>query len=322
MGIIDKPGASIDARFRSLLQKAVRRGNLELVYTISALLGSLGAGERNWYRNRCAVITFEECWPLGGYLRFNRRFHSKVAALIRVARSTKAKDASGLGLLGYALHEGDQSVLGGDALDRHLKIIANAIRRPDDFWDWIESHVIDSQRNHITEKALQFRNAGLPRDRAVIQAAAYLAVTDEIPPIAELRHFDLSFPYWVALDLHTRQGKRVLRDISRDLQIPLQQLEWCMFYHEGTATNATLPSQWWQRCCEWQFKKVGLPADESHLIWEPVRSHVIDALSHDSRQLHTEIYRWKMEHMDRVEALKKQVEMHDEHGDSEQSGLF
>ena len=61
MGIIDKPGANIDARFRSLLQKAVRRGNIELVYTTSALLGSLGSKGRSWYRNRCAAITFEEC---------------------------------------------------------------------------------------------------------------------------------------------------------------------------------------------------------------------------------------------------------------------
>jgi hypothetical protein len=322
MGIIDKPGVNIDARFRSLLQKAVRRGNLELVYTTSALLGGLGPAEKSWYRNRSAVITFEECWPLGGQLRFNRRFHSKVAALVRVAGSVKAKDASGLGFLGYALHEGDRSVLRGEASDRPIKIIASAIARPDDFWEWIETDASGGDIRDIVDKAIQFKNAGLPRDRAVVQAAAYLAVSAEIPPIEPLRRFDMAFPYWVALDGHTPPGKRVLRDIARDLQVPLQQLEWSMFYYEGAVTNATIPSPWWQRCCEWRFQKAGVPAAEARLLWDPVRPHVIEALAGDSRQLHKEIYRWKMENRDRVEALKKQVQMYDEHIDGRQSDLF
>ena len=60
-----KRGADIDARFRSLLQKSVRRGNIELVFIVSALIQSLTFREKNWFRNRAAVITFEECWPLG-----------------------------------------------------------------------------------------------------------------------------------------------------------------------------------------------------------------------------------------------------------------
>jgi len=322
MGIIDKPGTNIDARFRSLLQKAVRRGNIDLVYTTSALLGSLGSRENNWFRNRCAVISFEECWPLGGQLRFNKKFHSKVAALIKVARSAKAKDANGLGFLGYALYGGDRTVLDGRKSDRHINIIANAIKRPGDFWEWIDSQASSPEQRMIVDKALHFRDAGLPRDKAVIQAAAYLAIINEIPVVPTLDHFDLAFPYWVALDVHTPQGRRVLRDIARDLRIPLHQLEWSMFIFEGAGTNKTLPSHWWQRSCNWHFQKVGLPFDEARLLWEPVRPHVIQALTHDSRQLHMEIYRWKMENRNQVEALKKQVEMYHEHFDGQQSVLF
>ena len=322
MGIIDKTGTNIDARFRSLLQKAVRRGNLELVYTTSALLGSLGARGKSWYRNRSAVITFEECWPMGRQLRFNKKFHSKVAALVTVAQSAKAKDATGLGFLAYALYGGDRSVLDGSDSDRHIKLIANAIKRPGDFWEWIDAQVTDPEQRSIVDKAIHYKNTGLPRDKAVMQAAAYLAFVDEIPSISTLRHFDMAFPYWVALDVHTPQGKRVLRDIARDMRIPLHQLEWAMFYFEGAGTNKTLPSRWWQRSCEWHFQKVGLPMAEAHLLWEPVRPYVIEALERDSRQLHAEIYRWKMDHLDQVEALKKKVEMYAERLDGKQGVLF
>ena len=122
-----------DARYRSLLQKAVRRGHADLVYTTSALLESLSSKEKDWYRTRTAIIAFEECWPLGSQLNFNRKFHSKVAALIKVTRALKNKDASGLGYLAYALYQGDTSVYSGTPADRHIKIVARAIQRPDDY---------------------------------------------------------------------------------------------------------------------------------------------------------------------------------------------
>ena len=82
----------IDPQYRSLLQKAARRGFTDLVYTASARIESLGQKQKNWYTAHAAIITFEECWPLGAQLVFNKRFHSKVAALVKVAGSTKARD--------------------------------------------------------------------------------------------------------------------------------------------------------------------------------------------------------------------------------------
>jgi hypothetical protein len=161
-----------EVRFRSLLQKAVRRGHVDLVYTTSALLESLNAKVKNWYRTRTAIITFEECWPLGRELIFNRKFYSKVAALIKVTQNLKSKDASGLGYLAYALHEGDTSVLDGTPEDKHIKIVANAIRRPDDFWHWAESQEKSEEQTALVENAAHFKQEGMPRDRAVIQAVS------------------------------------------------------------------------------------------------------------------------------------------------------
>jgi hypothetical protein len=311
MTIIDKRDADIDARFRSLLQKAVRRGNVNLVYIVSALIQSLSSREKNWFRNRSANITFEECWPLGQDLNFNRHFHSKVAVLIKVARSVKNRDASGLGYLAYRLYEGDASMLGGTPDDRPIKIVANAIRRPEDFWSWLERNLAGNEVRSLCINAMKFKSTGRPLDRAVIQAAAYLsafglpAVTAAATPDAA----EKPFPYWVVLDRHTPEGKRALNDVARDLHISHKQLEWSLFYFEGSVTNGDAPSPWWERSCSWQFQKLGLPAEEAHLLWEPAKPQLIEALAGDSRQLQREIYSWKLANQEPVETLKKAVEL-------------
>jgi hypothetical protein len=314
-----------EAQYRSLLQKAVRRGNVDLVYTTSALLESMRPQDKNWYRTRTAIITFEECWPLGDDLFFNRKFYSKVAALIKVARSTKSRDAAGLGYLAHALSEGDTSVLNGTAEDKHLKIVAGAIKRPENFWLWIHSQKASKQQTALVDNTMRFKNEGSPRDKAVFQAAAYLAVTTQTPIIAELEPSDQAFPFWVAFDTHTTVGKLVLRDVARDLHIALPQLEWTSFFFEGAKTNAEIPSQWWDRHCRWHFKKIGLPLEEAHLLWEPAKPQVLAALADESRRLRNDLYKWKLSNLERIDSLKRQVELFIGHFDDiqrDQKELF
>ena len=309
-----KSRTNIEARYRSLLQKAVRRGNADIVYTASALLASLSPKEKNWYRTRTAIITFEECWPLGSQLIFNRKFHSKVAALIRVTRSMKSRDASGLGYLAQALADGDTSVLTGSPDDRHIKIVANAIKRPDDFWRWIDDQrKADEQTAALTANARRFRQEGSPRDRAVIQAAAYLALGAPLPDPKEILPTEQRFPYWVAFDRHTAEGHLVMKAVARDLHMALPQLEWTCFYFEGAQTNGEVPSKWWERHSQWYFDKIGLPVEEAHLLWNPARQQVIDGLAEDSRRLKNELYRWKIANLEKVQALERQVKLIVEH---------
>jgi len=298
-----------DPRFRSLLHKAVRRGSVDLVLTTSALLGDLGPKEKAWFTKQAAIITFEECWPLGTELVFNRRFHSKVAALVKVTQSTKAKDAAGLGSLGYVLSKGDQTVLTGAPGDKHIRIVAGAIERPKEFWAWIESQAKSDVHKAIIENASRFKNAGFPWQRAFIVAGAYLGVAEGFPDLKQPIAGDSPFPYWIALDQQTPQGRRVLRDIARDLHIRMPQLIWACFYFEGSRTNQALPSKWWQKACDWRFRKVGILAEEAHLLWEPAKIQVMEASAEDSRQLHSDVYTWKLAHRERVELLKKQVEL-------------
>ena len=304
----------IDERYRSLLQKAVRRGNEELVYTVSALLGNLGTAVKSWYRLQVAVIVFEECWPLGAELIFNKKFHSKVAALIKTSRCHKCRDALGLGYLAHALYNGNESVLDGGPDDRDIKIVSKAIRTPNEFWEWIGSQKLSPDQQSLAETAYRFRKAGYLHDRAVIQAAAYLATLQTIPPIETAAPSSEAFPYWVVFDLHTRRGNRVLRDISRDLHIPLQQLEWTSYYREAALANAEMPSRWWEKYCSWHFEeKLNLPQVQASLIWDPARPQVKAGLADDGRQLQRELYRWKMDHLEAVASLKRQVELFIEH---------
>jgi hypothetical protein len=307
--------SKIKKRYRSLLQKAVRRGNVDLVFTTSAFLESLASAHKNWYLTQTAIITFEECWPLGTELIFNKKFHSKVAALIRVARSAKARDATGLGYLAYALSQGDTSVLDDTADDKAIKIVANAIQRPDDFWQWITWQKTTAAEKILIDNALRFKKAGLPHDQAVIQAAAYLTVTGQLSRIEAGQPSDPKFPYWVVFDNHTPEGRRVLGDIARDLHISLAQLEWTYFYYEGALANGEISSKWWDRHCQWHFKKIELAADEAHLLWDPARVQVVEALTAEGRQLKNELYRWRLSNQERIGSLKRQVQLYLDHVD-------
>ena len=104
-----------------------------------------------------------------------------------------------------------------------------------------------------------------------------------------------------------------MRDVARDLHIPLPQLEWTYFYFEGSKTNGEIPSRWWDRHCQWHFQKVGLPVDEAHLLWEPTKPQVLDALADASRRLQNELYRWKPSNLEQIKSLKRQVELFIEH---------
>jgi len=246
---------------------------------------------------------------LGSELVFNSKFHSKVAALMKVTRSSKLRDAAGLGYLASALIEGDTAVLNGTTDDKHVKIIADAIKRPDAFWQWIAARKKSNEQKALIDNAMRYKQEGLLRDRAVIQAAAYLAVIEKPSPLYRPALPDKAFPYWVAFDKHTPEGRLVLRDVSRDLHIPQPQLEWTCFYFEGAKTNGEIPSKWWTRNCKHHFKKVGLAIEEAHLLWEPAKPQMIEALNGYSRRLHRELYRWKLSNLKQIEALERQVEL-------------
>ena len=304
---------TIDDRYRSLLQKAVRRGDTELVFSVCTFMESQGVPSAAWIESRTAVIALAECWPLGLKIIFTKGFHSKVAALAAVAAYPKVRDATGLGFLAYALSKGDSTVLDGSDADRTLRLLAKGLHHPPEFWHWITSQPAGDGVKNLWAHARRYPESGRPHDRAVSQAAAYLALTAAPPALQPAAPAKQAFPFWVVFDRHTAEGQRVLRDVSRDLHIPAAQLEWVLYYFEGSMPNAELPSEWWRRYCRWHFQRLGISPEEAELIWRPAKSQITDALAHESRKLQAELYRWKLGNLERIEALRRQVAIFNEH---------
>jgi hypothetical protein len=300
----------MDERYRSLLQKAVRRGHVDLVVTVEAFLED--TVDPAWLERRVERIVIGECWPLSSELGSVRVPHARAAALVRAAQVRKDRDAAGLGLLAYAQAVEDRGVptyIGEIGEERDLRLISQAVRRPAKFWDWVDGRPAGDDSRRVIALARRCAAAvDRPHDQAMAMAAAYLAlhaVPADIPPAPPVPG---RFPFWAVFDRHTAAGRRALRDVSRDLHLPARQLEWCLYYYEGARANAEAPSNWWRRYCAWCFARHDLGPDEAPLLWEPARRQLADALASDAHALQAELYEWKLAHREQVAALREQVD--------------
>jgi hypothetical protein len=302
-----KPIPAIDERYRSLLQKAVRRGHVDLVVTVGAFLED--AVDPPWLERRVEWIVIGECWPLSSELGPVRVPHARAAALVRAAQVRKDRDAAGMGLLAYALASDDRGVPAELGEERDLRLLSQAVRRPAKFWEWVDGRPAGEDSRRVIAHARRCAAAvDRPHDQAMAMAAAYLAlhaVPAEIPAAPPVPG---PFPFWAVFDRHTAAGRRALRDVSRDLHIPARQLEWCGYYYESARANADAPSLWWRRYCAWCFARHGLSPEEAPLLWAPARRQLAEALAPDAHALQAELYEWKLAHREQVAALREQVD--------------
>ncbi len=295
------PGTHLGCR--SLLQKAVRRGHPDIVTRVVHHLEAVG--DFNWLKGRAGVIIAEECWPLLGSWRLptagrkgplpERRRHQRdalVSALIDTSSNRKSKDAAGLGTLAYSLSEGDESVLSGRSTDVHVKRIATGISDPKAFWTDLSHDATGEVFCFVENSHSAYRKAGWPWDRAFIQAAAYLAVlADALPEPIQVDEpaVDRDFPFHVALDKHTPQGKFALRTLSKDIGVSYRQLNWVSFYCESALVNDRSPSPWWKMEVTWRLGKVGLSPHQASQLWEIARPKFQQLLEQEAADLEQHI---------------------------------
>lgn len=272
------PRASTDQRVRSLLQKAARRGDVEVVRLALERLDK--NGDKTWLRSRAIVITFEECWPLAASLSINRELSSRRNALLSVARAAKQKDAAGLGALAYAYLEGDQSVL-DYVPDRFvLRLVSEALKRPAGFFGWALGQSRMERTTDIIRSAQRYLPAATWQwDKACILAGALLATTSDIPSIEPAEASTDEFPYWVALDKHTPEGKVVLAEVAKQLGSSYRRIIWASFYYESAWTNRLLPSPWWEAERMWRLGRAGLSLDAAEELWSRARPLVRQRLA-------------------------------------------
>lgn len=275
---------------RSLLQKAVRRGNRSLTSTVAHHLRDIG--DMNWLKTRTFVIAFEECWPSGAYQCTTTSFDNLLDMLLNVAQAVKRKDAAGLGSLAFEHSRGDYSVLAGSSEDEHIIFLSRALKEADLFWNWATQKSAHGDQFMLVETAHKaYRRGGWPWDRAFMQAAAYLALnTDDFTMSASRQEPQEDFPYWIALDKHTFQGKQALREAAKVTGIPVHQLSWISFYFEGARLNEVTASYWWSREIQWRLKRFGLDYEQAQSIWDRARPIVREILQSETE--------WLQQHLD------------------------
>ncbi len=275
---------------RSLIQKAVRRGNSTLVAKVVRHLYEIG--DKGWLKQRIGVIIAEECWPLLEQWELPSTPEATIDLLSRVAWSVKFKDAAGLGSLAYALSQGDTSVLSGSDEDDDIRRVGEATKDPKQYWNSVISECSNDREVALIERAEKvYRKSGWPWDKAFTQAAAHLTVTDGIPKPQKVdkSNSEEKFPFWAALDKHTPQGKTALRKVANQTRIPWRQLNWASFYFESAIVNNLAPSRWWKKEIEWRLGKAGLSVNEAQSIWAKARPLFVELLHHESEHLEQHI---------------------------------
>jgi len=245
-------------------------------------------GDSTWLRSRVVVITFEESWPLAGAISIDKELASKLAILTSVARAAKQKDAAGLGTLAHAYAEGDGSTLDDAPDPRMIRLVAAALERPPAFFTWAFEQSRSEDSTAIIRSAQRYLSvATWPWDKAFILAGALLAAVGNTPmtPVSTPGATEQDFPYWVALDKHTDEGKVALKETSSELGVRYRQLIWASFYCESVRVNELLPSPWFRAERTWRLNKAGLSNELAEQIWERARPLLIARLADEARSL-------------------------------------
>lgn len=257
---------------RSLLQKAVRRGDTQLAKTVACLLAEWG--DSGWLKTRTGVIAFEECWPYGARL-LN---HQPLVSLGEIAGLVKNKEAAGLGSLAHALAEGDPSVLDVAPDPIAVKIVAASLTRTEEFFSWAAQSCHKGGEADLLQSArTYFPRASWPWDKAFASAATYFACTGRSLAVrqAEPTAAQISgFPLWVAVDKHTSIGKAALRRVASRFRVLPSQLEWASFYFESATCNERGEGAWWEAEMEWRLRTVRLEVSDAQKLWDEARDHV------------------------------------------------
>jgi hypothetical protein len=283
---LKRPKASTDQRVRSLLQKAARRGAVEVVdHAISRLDAS---GDGTWLRSRSVVITFEECWPLAAALLIDRELSTKRGALLKVTKAAKQKDAAGLGALAYAYGEGDHSMLDCVPDGLTLRLVSEALKRPKEFFEWALLQSKDNQTTSLIKSAERYLAAATwPWDKACILAGSLLAAKGGVPTVEPADAATKDFPYWVALDKHTPEGKLILAEIAKQIKTSTRRLTWASFYCESASVNQLASSPWWEAEKLWRLRRAGLTVDQALDLWSHAQPLISRRLEEGAASLKT-----------------------------------
>lgn len=263
---------------RSLLQKAIRRSDCELMLKVINLL--VENNDLVWLKKRFFTILFEECWHVSHEISINNSYQSMLDSYIKICNTYKNKDAAGLGILAYQLSEGDESVLNNSEEDKAIKIVSEAIKRPSDFWKWVFKQPLSEKQNNICTVANKaYSTVGFQWDKSFTIAAAYLSVRNTIPESKAIDNFSKKeFPIWISIDKHTPKGKEVLKKSALECNISPYVASQLSFYLEGAICSHELKSEWFSREFKWKLKELNISYDKAIYLWNKLKPILIKNL--------------------------------------------
>ena len=246
---------------RSLLQKAVRRGNEDLVEKVVNYLTVVG--DQTWLKNRLVVMAYEECWMYAKELILDNKIMGQYKSL---SRAVKNKNAAGLGALAVKNNTSD---------DLAIMTVARGLDNPVKFWEWVRS---DDSHKQIIETAFSASKRSVsPDDKAMMFAAAYLAVKCPVPETQVIEpNSDPSFPYWIAIDKHTGRGREIYIEACKEIELDANKGMQLGFYLEGSLVNQLQDSPSREQLKLWQMNKLGFTLEQATEIWDELRPRIIN----------------------------------------------
>ncbi|MBL1215791.1 MAG: hypothetical protein HND52_20655 [Ignavibacteriae bacterium] len=266
---------------RSLLQKAVRRGSVEVVEkTVKYLLSQK---DSSWLHKRLPVMIYEECWPLGNQITNGNILNQYV----RLAQTVKNKDAAGLATLAMNYYNRDRKALRGDDDQRTaITSVKNAIDNPAVFWEWARSRG-KKQIARIDAARAALPKANFETDKMMMFAAAYFAAKDLVPltSLTTQQQNPGDFPYWIAFDKHTEIGREIIEAAAKEIDIYLSRAMRIAFYFEGTVCNEMTISPYWQLAKDWQIERMNYTYSKANMIWDQLKPIIIKKAQTEADEL-------------------------------------
>lgn len=267
---------------RSLLQKAVRRGNENVIEKVFKYL--LLNDNKAWLMKRLVVMGYEECWTYADKLNIKCSSYNLLEQYKTLSRTIKNKNADGLADLARKLNEYETSALVGNENEKNaIQSVANALKYPDEFWEWIKSESSYQKNKFRIEQAKgDVKRKTITDDSSMMYAAAYLAVKYPIPEtlITEPDNSE-DFPYWIAVDKHTSIGRDKYLDACKEIDLlPVRGMN-LGFYLEGGVCNKVEHSPFWDHMVNWYLNHIGYTIEEAKEKWEKLKPILIELTKED-----------------------------------------
>lgn len=262
---------------RSLLQKAVRRGDVGLVENVVEYL--IASGDSAWLRKRLFVIAYEECWPLG------QEMDSKnlLTSFKKLAVSVKNKNAAGLAKLAEEFNGRNYTTSSNEVRD-----VAQALKNPVAFWAKVEKHDnFNTNKGRILAAKDAVKKASFDGDKAVMYASVHLMLNEDIPKVIPAQQTPpAEFPYWVAFDKHTDIGKVVLAKAAEAVGLAIYRGYRLAFYLEGSTCNQISDSPYWDELARWEIERMGgMKVTQALDYWGKMKPIIIEETKPDVEKL-------------------------------------